>query len=105
MIAFEDWVDHERAGQFGLHGRRLDVLALVARGFTYAQVAVELRLSSDTVKRHVGSLLREMSARSQAEAVALAYDHGVLRTAAVRAEIAQWRQRLASCGCGERGAA
>lgn len=62
----------------------------MARGFTYHQIAGLLGMTPNGVHTRVGSLLRVLGARSQAEAVALAYDSGVLRTAVER----EWRARM-----------
>lgn len=90
MIGPPGWVDTDRATERGLTPNHVQVLTGVARGFTYRQIAGQLRVSSHTVHTRVGALLRVMGARSQAEAVALCYDAGILRTAVER----EWRARM-----------
>lgn len=52
--------------------RELEVLDLMARGLTNAQIGVELKISRATVKFHVSSILRKLGAASRTEAAALA---------------------------------
>lgn len=59
-----------------LSHRECQVLALVARGFTTADAARDLRLSPATVRTHVENARRKLNARSRAEAVAAAVATG-----------------------------
>ena len=52
--------------------RELEVLDLIARGLTNAQIGVELKISRATAKYHVSSILRKLGAGSRTEAAALA---------------------------------
>lgn len=52
--------------------RQIEVLDLVAHGFTTKEIAVRLGVSDATVKFHVTSALRTLGARSRTEAVAIA---------------------------------
>jgi PAS domain S-box-containing protein len=52
--------------------RQAEVLALLERGFSTPQIADELHLSRETVRRHIGDILRALGAHSRLEAVALA---------------------------------
>jgi len=50
--------------------RELEVLQLMARGFTNRQIAGRLKISEHTVKFHAGAVLGKLNAHSRAEAVA-----------------------------------
>jgi len=57
--------------------RELDVLALLTKGLTNANIATRLTLSEHTVHRHVTSILRKLGQPSRAAAAALASRHGL----------------------------
>ncbi len=59
-----------------LTGREGDVLALVAKGLSNAEIAGELVLSLATVKTHVSRLLTKLSARDRAQLIVVAYESG-----------------------------
>jgi DNA-binding NarL/FixJ family response regulator len=58
--------------------RELDVMRLVARGMTNAQIAAELYLGEGTVKTHVTSLLSKLGLRNRAQIVVAAYETGLV---------------------------
>jgi DNA-binding CsgD family transcriptional regulator len=55
-----------------LSARELEVLRLVAAGYSNAMIASRLNLSENTIKGHVETLLTRLNARNRAEAVAAA---------------------------------
>jgi DNA-binding NarL/FixJ family response regulator len=57
--------------------RQLDVLALLTKGLTNAEIATRLTLSEHTVHRHVTGILRQLQLPSRAAAAALASRHGL----------------------------
>ena len=62
-----------------LTGRELEVLTLVADGFSNADIAGKLFISETTVKAHMKSVLAKLDATSRTEAVALASRRGILK--------------------------
>ena len=58
--------------------RQHQVLHLLARGHSTAQIAEELQLAVDTVRNHIRLLLRALGAHSRIEAIAVARRDGLL---------------------------
>jgi len=61
-----------------LTDREHDVLRLMARGATNAEIAESLYVAEATVKTHVGSIFAKLEVRDRAAAIVFAYDHGVV---------------------------
>ena len=59
--------------------RELDVLKLVARGLSNADVAGALFLSEATVRTHVSRILAKLDVRDRTQAVVAAYESGLVR--------------------------
>ena len=62
----------------GLSEREREVLALLAKGLSNAEIARHLTVSISTVKYHVRGILAKLGAANRAEAVALALQHGLI---------------------------
>ena len=60
--------------------RETEVLALVARGMSNAEIAEELTISPATAKTHVAHLLTKLDARDRIQLVIMAYQSGLVTT-------------------------
>jgi DNA-binding NarL/FixJ family response regulator len=59
--------------------RERDVLRLIAKGLSNQQIADRLHIAKNTVRSHVSSLYKKLAVRSRREAMAWAWEHGLLR--------------------------
>jgi DNA-binding NarL/FixJ family response regulator len=62
--------------EFQLTEREQEVLRLMARGLSNAEIATELILGVQTIKTHVANLLSKLGARDRTQAVIQAYESG-----------------------------
>jgi DNA-binding NarL/FixJ family response regulator len=58
--------------------REKDVLTLIAKGHTNAEIADELYISGLTVKTHIGRIFTKLGLRDRAAAIVFAYEHRVI---------------------------
>ena len=73
------------AGLDDLTPRELEVLALVARGWTNAELARDLVIAETTVKSHLANILLKLGARDRVQVVIAAYEGGVIEPGSGRA--------------------
>lgn len=58
--------------------RELDVLTLIGKGLSNAEIADELCISGVTVKSHIGRIFGKLDLRDRAAAIVYAYDNGIV---------------------------
>jgi DNA-binding NarL/FixJ family response regulator len=72
-------VDGEAAARIAaLTPRELDVLRMIGRGASNAEIAAELYVSEATVKSHIGHIFTKLDLRDRAAAIVFAFDHGLV---------------------------
>lgn len=70
--------DRQHKDVHGLSSREVELLRLVARGFSNKAIAQELSVSENTVKYHMKNILQKLNAKNRTEAVTTAMQAGLL---------------------------
>ena len=63
---------------YSLTAREIEVLNLVAKGFSYRMISIELDISVETVRRHIKNSYQKLHVQSGPEAVAKAIKEGII---------------------------
>jgi DNA-binding NarL/FixJ family response regulator len=66
------------ASDLGLTPRETEILTLLVTGATNAEIAQELTVSVETVKSHVGEVLRKLNVRDRVQAIIFTHEHGLI---------------------------
>ncbi|GHI88534.1 DNA-binding response regulator [Streptomyces xanthophaeus] len=64
-----------------LTGREVDIVRLVARGLTNAEIGAELFISAGTAKTHIANVQAKLGARNRVGIAAWAWEHGIAQAA------------------------
>ncbi len=68
----------EHTGEDDLTGREIEVLRLIAAGNANKEIAAQLELAEDTVKRHVTNILSKLGANDRTHAVTIGLKRGMI---------------------------
>jgi len=70
-----------------LSDREIEVLQLVGQGKSNKEIAVDLSISVNTVKVHIGNIFQKTNVTSRTEATLFAIEHGIIKSPATQIEV------------------
>jgi len=83
--AGKKWIPPEVAAELAVHTadhelteRELEILNLIAKGNPNKEIAAQLKVAEDTVKKHVGSILEKLEANDRTHAVTIGLKRGIV---------------------------
>jgi DNA-binding NarL/FixJ family response regulator len=68
----------EHTGEDELTGREVEILRLISAGNANKEIAAQLDIAEDTVKRHVTNILSKLGANDRTHAVTIALNRGII---------------------------
>ena len=83
LLQFQElsWRSEAEAFISPLTPREKEILKCIARGYANKQIAYEFDISEQTIKNHVTSIMRKLTANSRTDAVVVAAKHGLISIA------------------------
>lgn len=78
----------DQSGPSGLTSREVDLLRLIASGYSNKEIAHELNLAESTVKNKLSVLFQKVDAKDRTQAAIFAMSHGLLAQARPMGEVA-----------------
>ncbi|MHB8594724.1 MAG: response regulator transcription factor, partial [Acidimicrobiales bacterium] len=79
LTAYRTTASAPTTGRVGvLSERETEVLSLIGRGLSNAEVAEQLHISEVTVKSHIGHIFTKLDLRDRAAAIVFAFDNGIV---------------------------
>ncbi|WP_079478265.1 response regulator [Halobacillus salinus] len=69
---------NQKADQYNLSERELEVLELVVKGYSNEEIGKELFISQHTVKKHLGNILQKLHVKNRYQAATFALKEGII---------------------------
>jgi len=78
ITLFRQTIPAPRVAEHGLSSRELEVLALLAEGYGYVNIAARLEISVNTIRNHIRSIYEKLHVNSSSEAVSKAIRNRII---------------------------
>lgn len=72
------WIKDGRPTRISLSPLDMQILSLVAQGWTNREIGETLHFSENTVKAHINQIMEQLQAKNRVEAAVIAYRHGLI---------------------------